>query len=360
MKNLILSVSLLSIGFLFLPSCSEEVDMIDGFTETPVIYGLLDQADSLHYIKINRAFIGPGNWLDIAQIPDSSYFNEVDAVVTEIGGLNRTWILKDTIIENKEQNGAWYAPYQKVYYFKTLTNNPLNPSAKYKLDISLNGGKIKVSGETELVNGLGLNSSTPPNSGFSYADDPGEYQNTTVKLSSVGNALIVNAEIKVLYAEYTNSDVYEKSFSWKLGEAEINSDFAGFLAPGETFYTLVKQNVTVNQSVERRVLRGFEITLVGGSEELSNYIAVNKPASSLAQSKPTYTNLTVTGTQRVVGIFSSRQTKTIFKPAYVPAQAYIRIIDKKSTRELCQGPITGNLLFCSDHPGDNNESYSCQ
>ncbi|MEY3270361.1 MAG: hypothetical protein RIS89_460, partial [Bacteroidota bacterium] len=46
-----------------------------------------------------------------------------------------------------------------------------------------------------------------------------------------------------------------------------------------------------------------------------------------------------------------------------PQQAYIRAIDKKSTRELCNGPITGFYLFCSNHPGDNvvgqEESFAC-
>jgi hypothetical protein len=93
-------------------------------------------------------------------------------------------------------------------------------------------------------------------------------------------------------------------------------------------------------------------------------MVVNKPTSSLAQSKPTYTNLSVTNDKRVVGIFSSRQTLKIFKPFYVStAQAYIRAIDKKSTRELCQGSITGMLKFCSNHPGDNvinqEEPFAC-
>ena len=48
--------------------------MIGDFKETAVVYGLLDQSDSVHYVKINRAFIGPGNSLEFAQIPDSNYF----------------------------------------------------------------------------------------------------------------------------------------------------------------------------------------------------------------------------------------------------------------------------------------------
>jgi hypothetical protein len=105
--------------------------------------------------------------------------------------------------------------------------------------------------------------------------------------------------------------------------------------------------------------------VTGGSEELYNYMVVNAPSSSLAQSKPTYTNLTVNNNKKVIGIFSSRQTLRFYRPFFTnAAQAYIRAIDKKSTKELCQGPITGLLLFCSDHPGDNvvgaSEPYACQ
>ncbi len=365
MKNLILSICVLSFGFLFLPSCSEEVDMIDGFTETPVVYGLLDQADSIHYIKINRAFIGPGNWIDIAQIPDSSYFDDVSATVTEIGGLNRTWVLEDTIIDNKNQNGIWYAPTQKVYYFKTEANKPLNASANYKLDISINNGKIKVSGETELVNGLSLDSNTPSQSGFAFVTDPGEYTTTSIRLSGKGNAAVVNATVEVDFAEIDGGIVNERSFLWKFGEAEINADFDGFSTSGESFYTLIKNNVSSSSTVTKRLFRGFKIILVGGSQELFNYMTVNKPVSTLAQSKPTYTNLTVSGTKRVVGIFSARQTLTIWKPFYVgPQQAYIRSLGSKSTEELCEGSITGNLFFCSDHPGDLGgavpKPYACQ
>lgn len=93
-------------------------------------------------------------------------------------------------------------------------------------------------------------------------------------------------------------------------------------------------------------------------------MVVNKPSSTLAQTKPSYTNLSVSNGKRVIGIFSSRQTITSFKPFFVGAgQAYLRAIDKKSTKELCTGPITGLLLFCSDHPGDNvlnlEEPYAC-
>jgi hypothetical protein len=119
-KRIIGSLVLLTV---LVSSCSEKIDLVGDFQETAVVYGLLDQADTLHYVKITRAFIGPGDAMQIAQIADSSYFDQVDATITEElnGSVTRTWQLKDTLIQDKNTNGVFYGPIQKVYYFKTLS-----------------------------------------------------------------------------------------------------------------------------------------------------------------------------------------------------------------------------------------------
>ena len=374
-------LSILFFAVLFLQSCSEDVKLTGDFKETAVVYGLLDQADSLHYIKITRAFIGPGNALEIAQIADSSYFDQVDATITEVvnGSITRTWILKDTLVQDKDTNGYFYGPEQKVYYFKTLptganeviqtSTDPmktsLKPTATYRFKAMLNNGEFEVSGETNLVRGITTNSSSQ-NYTFKFADNPGEYLSSGLAVSNTGNSYVVNGQLDVAYNEYFVGVPYTKSYNWKIGEKEVTPNGScTFTISGRSFYELMKLHLTENAQVEKRTLKGIYITITGGAEELFNYMSVNKPSSSLAQSKPSYTNLSVTNGKRVVGIFSSRQTVKIFKPFYTsPQQAYIRAIDKKSTRELCQGPITGTYLFCSNHPGDNvvgqEESYACQ
>lgn len=370
----------------FFYSCSEKVNLVGDFKETAVVYGLLDHSDSIHFIKITRAFIGPGNALELAKIPDSSYFNQVEATVSEFvdGNLTRTWVLEDTIIENKDTNGAFYGPEQKVYYFKTLPTTvsssglngviqtspnsqltSLNPDATYKFKAIINGGEFEVTGETELVKGITTTASSQ-NFTFKFANNPGEYVPTGVAVSNSGNSFVVNTQLDIAFNEHRGSDITEKRFNWQLGEVSTLPGTAKtFSAVGKTFYDLMKTNVSNDPTITKRTFNGIYVTVTGGAEELYNYMVVNQPSSTLAQSKPSYTNLSVSNGKRVVGIFSSRQTIKIFKPFYVSAQqAFIRAIDKKSTRELCQGPVTGTLLFCSNHPGDNvvnqEEAFACQ
>lgn len=371
----------LFVGLVAISSCNEKIDFQGAFKETVVVYGLLDQADSLHYVKVNRAFIGPGNALDIAQIPDSNYFDDVEVTVSEYldGNLSRTWVLRDTLVNTKDTNGVFYAPQEKVYYFKTLPTginesiqtstdpqqSSLNRFGVYKLSVVVDGGKYTVSGQTELVRGI-TSPATSQNFTFKFADDPAEYISTGVTASNTGNSFVLNANLDVEFYEHEGTNVSVKSFNWLLGEADVlpNSSKT-FSALGATFYDLIAANKTSNPSIDKRTFKGMWITFTGGSEDLYNYIVVNRPSSSLAQSKPSYTNLTINNGGNVLGIFSSRQTLRVYKPFYTsPQQAYIRAIDKKSTRELCLGPKTGMLLFCSNHPGDNvvnqEEAFACQ
>ena len=129
-------------ALLVISSCKEDIEFDGEFEETAVIYGLLDKADSIHYIKITRAFGGSNNSLEVAQIEDSSYFTDIVVVVDEVvnGNIARSWTLEDTILTNKEE-GVFYSPDQKVYYFNTPPAQPLISTATYRLTATINGGE---------------------------------------------------------------------------------------------------------------------------------------------------------------------------------------------------------------------------
>ena len=362
MKNLLfVLLAVLGISITF-QSCKEDIDLVGGFEETAVVYGLLDQADSIHMIKITRAFIGPGDATTIAGIPDSNYFASVTGTVKEyVGGtLARTFVLKDTIVDNKDENGIFYAPQQKLYYFATSTSSPLIGTAEYQLDLVINGGEFEVSGRTALVNSMSTSFGSPIKK-FRFVDVNNEYASTSIPVS-VGTAKQVNVTLNVEYTEWVGATSTVRSFNWNVGELEVDGGTQSFSASGQPFYALMAESCSNDQNVDKRTLNSITTYITGGAEEFVNYIQVNEPASSLAQSKPTYTNLTATNGHPVVGLFSSRNTITVFKPFIDPGgNSNVRCLDKRSTERLCTGSITSPFLFCSDHPADiaSNEAYVC-
>ncbi len=371
MKTKLLLVLLPVVLVLF--SCKEEVDLVGEFKETAVIYGLLDQSDSVHMIKITRAFIGPGNSLQIAQVADSSYFDQVDATVTEFINdvpTGRKWTLKDTLITDKK-DGVFYNPEQKVYVFysKSIDNSSsatgasLNANATYRLNANINNGLFAVTGETDLVSGITTSTDNQSYS-FKFAKNLTEFKTNVINVN-VGTAYVVNCSMDIEYSEFIGASETPQTVSWKLGETDCEpGNTKSFSAIGETFYTQIANHCANygNPLTDKRNFTGLTVKVVGGSQDLYNYMLVNEPSTSLAQNKPTYTNLAATNEHPVIGIFSSRFTYSVHHDFSTPSSQFVRCLDVPSTEYLCIGSITGPYLFCSQHAQDllpTPESWAC-
>ena len=70
-----------SVFLLVFPSCETDFDVYAAWEEITVVYGLLDQNQDRQYIKINKAYLGSADALQIAQITDSINFLPENMVV---------------------------------------------------------------------------------------------------------------------------------------------------------------------------------------------------------------------------------------------------------------------------------------
>ncbi len=365
MKRIALFIALAVLSIFGFQSCNDKVDLIGDFTETAVVYGLLDKADSIHFVKITRAFIGPGNSLEIAQIPDSSYFQAVNAVVKEYinGSLARTFTLKDTLVDNKDENGVFYAPQQKLYVFYTPFSDPLlsGSNIEYRLEADINNGEFMVTGETEIVAGVYSPNTDSDFYSFKFKKSNGDFPNPGVQIET-GNSRIVNVKLLIDIEEFIGVTSSNRTLSWQLGETEVDpNENRSFAANGLTFFELVSSFCSNGDPlIDKRNLTGMTLKVVAGSDDLYQYIQANKPSSSVAQNKPSFTNLEASNDHEVVGIFSSRFTHTYYHPMEGAFQTQ-RCIDKTTTEELCIGAYTGPYFFCSQHSVDiaNNEFWAC-
>jgi hypothetical protein len=359
MKKLLFGLLAITGLTVVLSSCKEEIELSGDFKETAVVYALLDASETTHMMKITRAFIGPGNAYEFAQEPDSSYFQNLEGTVTELNNGVPTgivWDLMDTIVTNKDPNGAFYAPEQKLYYF----NGTLNQDNEYRLDLNINNGQFTVTSTTEMVRELTetISGATQP---YKFVDNSNELRGSNIQITSTQNAHKIEINLRVEFTEWIGTTPTVKSFTYRAGEADCEENAnALFSANGVTFMNNIAAACTDDPLITKRTFNSITTIFTGGSEDLAEYISVNEPSTDLAQSKPSFTNLEASGDYRVVGIFTSRSTKSVYKPFIDPTLiANIRCIDKKTTRYLCQ-----NLgkLFCSDHPGDQaaaDDAWNC-
>src|SRR5436853_64209 len=63
----------LLISFIMFSGCENDLDVVDKYTETTIVYCLLNPGDTSQYIRIEKSFLGEGNAYLMAQNADSLY-----------------------------------------------------------------------------------------------------------------------------------------------------------------------------------------------------------------------------------------------------------------------------------------------
>lgn len=297
------------IFLLFIPmvwvSCETDFDLNAEWKDITVVYGILNQNEDIHYIRIQKAFLGQGNVMQMALEADSNlYPNNLDVVIQEWNNaaLVRTLQLDTVTIENKEP-GIFFSPNQPMYF----TQASLNPNYKYKLLIeNRNTGKI-ISSKCELVGDFGIttpaantqinfNIPTNPLKTFAWrpAKNAGRYQ-----MIMRFNYLDVDVDTNDTIARYIDwlSPIVKSGNSSGSGDIEIRFT-------NETFFSMVETQIPKLENIIRYPVN-VELIFYVAANDLSTYIEVNEPSSSLVQERPEYTNI-----ENGLGVFSARYDKT--------------------------------------------------
>lgn len=315
-------------------SCSTDLKVLADYKETTVVYGLLSQSDTAQYIKVNKAFLGAGDALQMAQQFDSVTFgNQLTVQLEQItnGALvNTITLTRDSSIE--KPNGIFSSP--KQILFKTKA--PLNQNSQYNLKIINNSTKNVVTASTSLVSDFAINS--PSSSVINFSSTTNKVK---IAWDAAVNGKLYGVTIRFYYQEkdLNTSVVTQKYIDWVFAnQVTANTDGSENLLVdfyGAEFYQFLQSRLSGNGNVSRFLVNNnsgpdIDIIFSVGGPELSTYIAVSQPSNGIIQEKPQYTNI-----KNGYGIFSSRYTK-IKKGLKLTANS----IDL-----LYKGPNTGDL-FC--------------
>lgn len=374
MKNAIL---LLMLGF-FLTSCETEVEVNAPYDDIPVVYGLLDASDSVHYIKINKTFLGLGNANDMAAIRDSSEFQTIRASVKKVNQFDdskfdREYLLEAVEITNRDE-GLFYAPNQTVYRF--LEPN-LSVDHKYRLDIDIDNGRKTASAVTDLISPDDVFRnfryrietafwSSIKDNGMRFASSDTILQGYKLSVFPPKNSKQVQLTFVFLYNDVVRSGggerIIEQSFQINLGSKVVNNpdnpDKAEFELSALNFFEFVNSRIPSAEetpNLVKRVPLGCDFIVTAAEEELHYYMEVNTPSGDLNQEKPEYTNI-----EGGIGIFSSRLRTLFTQSQDIP---YITLNDE-TIQELVDGILTerfgmniGEQAWChSNLPSSNPKS----
>ncbi len=324
-------------------ACETDLKVNADYSTTAIVYGVLETADTIHIIKINRTFLGDGNALDFAQRADSSKIDFTERPIVERlvrGEVVRTYEVRDTVIGGKP-DGTFYSGASTYYYF---VDPLLTPSieVEYRLRFVSNGKNVST--KTLIVSKSTQTSPSTNNSSFELLKndvrftDP-QYQNILLKVSAQTNTKRVEATVTFTYEEqYLDGTSTMKSIN--LGKATMlsasskASSLLNTAFDARNIMQLIANEVKPDANVKQRVIGNIGINLVSAGEDLNTYIEVNNPATGVLQERPEFTNV-----NNGIGIFSSSYNQSSILP-----------VGDKTSRALGIQEQYIDLKFCSTRP----------
>lgn len=302
---------------LLFSSCETDFDVTAEYEDVTIVYGLLNQNDSIHHVKINKAFLGDGNLLEYASIEDSStYQTQLNVHLEEIDGnqVRRTFELDTTTITNKEE-GVFYHPEQIIY--TTGENNKvwLNENYEYRINIENPATGKTITAETPLVKDFDinkplLNSTFRPTLHFPLNDFNREVSWTTSENGKLYQLVVQFSLIEVdQQGDSTLRNIrWERFPDTRSNSSDGDETMQKFFTNNE-FYQFVEDNVPYEDAeresqVQKRYSDKLDFEITVASEVFDTYIEVNKPSNSLIEYTPDYSNV-----ENGIGLFSSRYQK---------------------------------------------------
>lgn len=334
------SISLLFLTIILFNSCNNELEINGELKETTVVYGLLNQADSVQYLKVYKAFLTEENTLIAASKPENIYYYDSIEVYLEIlepsgnGYLNKGTIQFDTTTNISKNPGIFSNPYQILY--RSKPGQPLlNPDYSYKVVI-----RNKYTGKetTSITNLIQAPNNLNPFSWKSF--NPGSpYAPLINVFSSIAITAPLNSAQVEVYLEFnyiekniiTGDSVKKGPIVVSIGTSKnlkFDDSFDLNLSGNKLLNGLAK-NISVNPNIIRYDDTCSMVIWAAGAEFI-RYNEVNAPSLSIVEERPTYTNVS-----NGLGLVSCRYF-----------YRYPRVmLNKASVDSLKKSSITKNLNF---------------
>lgn len=348
----------------FLTACDNDLEITADWKDVPVVYGILNSQDTVHYVKLNKAFLGQGDVMMMAQEFDSLHYNE-EKVGLRLVEYRRTagQFVSSKVLEMEatdeidKPEGAFSSPTQIIY----KTTEQLNHDRFYSAEVYYKDVDSVIASNTIPIDVLSPLQLTKPNPFSPLNFVPNSYASKAEWLSVEGGKLY-ELKIRFYYVEQqiTNlSDTVHKHIDWVFPYRQSTDTEGGenmsISLDAEQFLNFLAVNIDENEDVYRQVTgmvgvqgaTGFSIThscmdftLLAAGDELSTYILLNENSSSIVVDRPEYTNI-----ENGIGILSSRTMDFI---------EAIKI-NNLSNDEIAFNDITKHLNFAYFRLGDGNQ-----
>ncbi len=338
-------VPVFAVVIMLFNSCKNELNILAPYRETVSVYAILDPTQNRNYIRINRIFLGEGDAFVMATVQDSTNYGPGILRVTltrTFGGLvagttigdplKTEIVLSDTVIQLKS---GPFNTNQRLWF----TNDKLYTDGEYTLKIQNTKtgneftstcsmiGPILTPG---IIQPLGPKyypvAYSPTNIPSDYLDLSSPTAPRSVTFYSLPKARDYSCIIRMHYVDYCNisgTDSIKQTIDYEFSRISSTNLDGGeklaFTYTSANYFNFIYLELTKKGNPPnflKRRLEYIEYILTNATQEYADFIKVNAPSTSIAQDKPTYSNISNGG----YGIFSCRAN--FYAPKHPHANTY--------------------------------------
>ncbi len=271
---------------LFLTACDNTLDIAGPPEETMIVYSLLDKADSIHYIRVNKGFISEDVApIELAKDPDQLFFDTLEVTIQNLGTGQVFYCQKETIAKDE---GIFNSAVNYVYSLKQNFTEGTKLLIKVRNPLT---GKT-ASAETFLIGNPTFTSPSINTIDF-YTFEPGT--NFLVAFTGHRDAVEYQAMLGLAYDEIDQNaqTTVRDTIWWNFARGKFGDlTRVNIRTDGQVFYDyLATQLEQKGPSISRKGV-AIVYELWQGDNELSIYSEVFDNSSiGIVQKNQDYTNV---------------------------------------------------------------------
>jgi len=273
---------------LLVSSCETGIDINTDNQDVPIVYCVLNSADSFQYVRLQKTYLIDQAALDFPPDQDSMLFGGEIVVTMErwsAGKVQETYQFKET---NEIPKDSGFFPSEKNTLYKAKLK--VVPNQIYRLYVYLGSKEKVLYSEASSLGGLTV---IDPMALTQRKISLYSGTNYTCRWSPVANAGVYQVVIRFNYKETIGGVTKLKTIDWPQTFSSPGSD-AEYLnndISGSRFMHILEENITSGTGIVREVV-GIDFQIVSGSIEMRYYIESTSPSEGALMEKPVYSNIT--------------------------------------------------------------------
>lgn len=331
MKHFFLIVACSIATIAVMTGCSTKFNIAAPYKNITVVYGLLDEGDTAHYIRIQKAFLSQTlSALNMEKVSDSSFYpaSQLNVVMREIDPSNNGSIVNTINLTRVDLNqegyqkdsGAFFTTPNYAYKF----TNKLDPSHTYRLVITNTATGDVDSAETTIIDESAQNFACGYLDITGYALSFYHYNGAFAVTGKVPSTVAyIQGVLRVKWVEKNSltNTVTKKYADWQFADLAPASNGGGgntnsFNLQTNTaqFYSFLQGAMPQTQYVTR-LMDSAELFLYTANSDFYTYMQVTQTLGTGLTGmdiEPTYTNLKCNSGNNVIGIYGGRGMRSGF------------------------------------------------